>query len=361
MTTNAFRATLPDDTPIGLCYEPTLAFANHSCIPNAFIMFDGRCISLVALDTIRADKQIFISYVDFTQSRDHRRAELQQRYFFVCSCEKCKYSYTPYRVCKEATSVPSEKLNLLYDYKALVAQADEREHEIQVIQQELNDLKESIQIAHSLIDLSKTTASEKERLKFLKQAISDLSLFKEHKLFALPPYPTILDELYLTYIDNEHLTSALILLILIFLNCDVYNWPQPNHPVRVTRLFTIARLLKFASSLEPAALAQSLPFVPKEVLGGIDFIDATHAVLILVNELTPLSHGKGTRFMGQVEEELREVEEVQRLRGGVGEALQKWQSEGHAAIDGEKIALQIFKGLKTLAGFAFDVIENQDL
>ncbi|TVY18552.1 SET domain and MYND-type zinc finger protein 6 [Lachnellula arida] len=361
MATNAFRATLPDDTPIGLCYEPTLALANHSCVPNAFIMFDGRGVSLMALDPIRAGEQIFISYVDFTQSRDQRRAELKQRYFFDCECEKCKHDYTPYRVCKESTAISSEKLALLYDYKTLLSQADEREQEIQAMQQELHDLKESISVTHSLIDLSKTTASETERLNFLKQAISDLSLYKTHKLFALPSYPTILDELYLAYIDNEHLTSALILLLFIFLNCDIYNWPQPNHPIRVTRLFTIARLLKYAASLEPAALAQSLPFIPREILAGIDFIDATHAVLILVSELAPLSHGQGTRLVGQVELELREVEEVQRLRGGVGKALQEWQSEGNGAADGRKIASQIFTGLRTLAGFAFEVIEKKNL
>ncbi|TVY48786.1 SET domain and MYND-type zinc finger protein [Lachnellula occidentalis] len=361
MATNAFRATLPDDTPIGLCYEPTLALANHSCMPNAFIMFDGRSISLMALNAIKAGEQIFISYVDFTKSRDHRRAELKQRYFFDCGCEKCRHSYTPYRVCQETTAIPSEKLALLYDYKTLVSQAAEREHEIQAMQQGLNDLKQGISVAQSLIDLSKTTASEKERLNFLKQAISDLSLYKNHKLFALPPYPTILDELYLAYIDNEHLTSALIILLFIFLNCDIYNWPQPNHPIRVTRLFTIARLLKYASSLEPANLEQTLPFIPREVLAGIDFIDATHAILILVSELAPLSHGQGTRFMGQVELELREVEEVQRLRGGVGKELQKWQSEGNVSTDGRKIASQIFTGLRTLAGFAFEVIEKQNL
>jgi SET and MYND domain-containing protein len=65
--------------------------------------------------------------------------------------------------------------------------------------------------------------------------------------------------------------------------------------------------------------------------------------------------------MEQVEGELREVEEVQRLRGGVGDVLKKWQNEGDIAGDGKKVATQIFGSLRTLAGFAFDVIENQSL
>jgi hypothetical protein len=98
MATNAFRATLPDDTPIGLCYEPTLALANHSCTPNAYIMFNGRTISLITLSPIQKYEEIFISYVDFTQSRDLRRAELRQRYFFQCECEKCKDDLSPYEI-----------------------------------------------------------------------------------------------------------------------------------------------------------------------------------------------------------------------------------------------------------------------
>lgn len=315
----------------------------------------------MALDSIKADEQIFISYIDFTQSRDQRRAELRLRYFFDCNCEKCKKDYNPYQICKKYTTAPSEQLNLLYEFKALSVSAGERASQIQDTQQEFNNLKGTISIASSLIDLSKTTASEKERLSFLKQSLSDLSFYKTHQLFALPPYPTILDELYLTYIDNSHLLSALIVLIFIFLNSDIYNWPQPNHPARVTRLFTIARLLKYASSLESVILAQHLPFVPKTILEKIDFIDTTHAVLILVRGLAPFSHGKGTRFVRNVEEELREVEEVQRLRGGVGSVLQKWQSEGDAAVEGKKVAEQIFGGLRTLGGFAFDVIEKQEI
>jgi len=101
--------------------------------------------------------------------------------------------------------------------------------------------------------------------------------------------------------------------------------------------------------------------VPKEVLEGMDFIDATQAVLILVSNLAPLSHGKGTRFMGQVEGELREVEEVQRLRGGVGDVLKKWQGEGDTEKEGKKVAVQIFASLRTLAEFAFNAIERQTI
>jgi hypothetical protein len=63
MKVNAFSATEPDDAPIGLCFEPTMAKANHSCLQNAFVSFDGRCVSLKALKPIANGEELFISYV----------------------------------------------------------------------------------------------------------------------------------------------------------------------------------------------------------------------------------------------------------------------------------------------------------
>jgi hypothetical protein len=67
MSTHAFRAALQDNTPFGLCFEPQVGLANHSCNPNAFVMFDSRRMAVVALKTIKEGEQVFISYVDTTQ------------------------------------------------------------------------------------------------------------------------------------------------------------------------------------------------------------------------------------------------------------------------------------------------------
>ena len=97
MSSNAFRSTSTGGDPVGLCFEPVLALANHSCCPNAAIVFSGRRIMLRALDPIKQDQQIFISYVDGTQRREIRQAELREAYFFTCKCEKCAKDETPYQ------------------------------------------------------------------------------------------------------------------------------------------------------------------------------------------------------------------------------------------------------------------------
>lgn len=47
---------------VGIFLEPTLAMANHSCIPNAFVQFVGRTAVLRAESRIQNGDEIEISY-----------------------------------------------------------------------------------------------------------------------------------------------------------------------------------------------------------------------------------------------------------------------------------------------------------
>ncbi|GAO15906.1 hypothetical protein UVI_02039310 [Ustilaginoidea virens] len=61
--TNAFHR-LDEDLAgqVGIFLEPTLAMANHSCIPNATVLFMGRKAVLRAETAIQAGQEIEISY-----------------------------------------------------------------------------------------------------------------------------------------------------------------------------------------------------------------------------------------------------------------------------------------------------------
>ncbi|RKF54843.1 SET domain and MYND-type zinc finger protein 6 [Erysiphe neolycopersici] len=87
---NAFRATLPDATPIGIFFEPTISLVNHSCVPNAHVVSEGRIMTLHSLLNIAAGEEIFISYVDVEQPCLTRRDQLWKTYFFWCECTSCK-------------------------------------------------------------------------------------------------------------------------------------------------------------------------------------------------------------------------------------------------------------------------------
>ena len=91
---NTHTLTTPTLDPLGLCLEPQTASLNHSCTPNAHIVFDGQTLFLRSLADISSESEITLSYVDTTSSTATRRAELQSRYFFICKCPTCNQGLT---------------------------------------------------------------------------------------------------------------------------------------------------------------------------------------------------------------------------------------------------------------------------
>jgi SET and MYND domain-containing protein len=51
---------------LGLTFDPALALLNHSCNPNAAIVFDRNIASLRSIRDIAEAEQITISYIDNT-------------------------------------------------------------------------------------------------------------------------------------------------------------------------------------------------------------------------------------------------------------------------------------------------------
>jgi hypothetical protein len=356
MITNAFRATLADDSPVGLCFEPILALANHSCSPNAVVVFDGRSVALRALDSIKKGEQVFISYITAVEDRTSRQRDLKQRYFFDCQCEKCREDESPYSSFLQRAPEPEGRIDVFCNSEHLIRNA-------KILQQ--TPLREGrhiyFQKATSYLQQGQTPNAAKQLL-LKKAAITcDPALGQ----FAIHPMPKIIYELYLAQLDSSSYLNALVILLFLFLNCDVYNYPQPHHPVRVIRLFTIAKLLKHLSSFSPETLNNMAGNPGRQskfhqALEDIDLINSFHAVMILVWEQGVKSHGKNSRFLKEVESELRDVEEMQRLRGEFGTRLRQWMvSEnlsGGAKGEGEAEAKQIFLSLRKLSECAWDII-----
>jgi len=361
MITNAFRATLADDSPVGLCFEPILALANHSCSPNAVVVFDGRSVALRALDSINKEEQVFISYITATEDRISRQRDLKQRYFFDCQCEKCREDESPYSTFLQHAPKPEWGIDVLCNSEYLIRNAKGL-----LSGNKQTTVRDGRPIyfdkATSYLQQSQTPNAAKQLL-LKKAAITCEPALGE---FAIHPMPKIIHELYLNYLDSSSYLNTLVILLFLFLNCDVYNYPQPHHPVRVIRLFTIAKLLKHLSSFSPETL-NNMAGKPgrqskfHQALEDIDLINSFHAVMILVWEQGVKSHGKNSRFLKEVESELRDVEEVQRLRGEVGTRLRQWivsenLSEGGAKGKGREEAEEIFLNLRKLSECAWEII-----
>ncbi|TPX64232.1 hypothetical protein SpCBS45565_g06056 [Spizellomyces sp. 'palustris'] len=80
---------------IGVGVFPVLSLVNHSCSPNAAIIFNGESATLRAIKNIQVEEEICQSYMEISEPRYVRRKELREIYFFDCCCSLClRYDQT---------------------------------------------------------------------------------------------------------------------------------------------------------------------------------------------------------------------------------------------------------------------------
>lgn len=77
--------------PIGTGIYLHASMLNHSCDPNACIIFDGPSVKLRCIhpNGIAYQDEITISYIELAASTQTRQKQLQERYCFTCTCKKC--------------------------------------------------------------------------------------------------------------------------------------------------------------------------------------------------------------------------------------------------------------------------------
>ncbi|CAG8673267.1 18639_t:CDS:2 [Rhizophagus irregularis] len=68
---------------------PIGSLFNHSCRPNAIVMYDGAVQIIKCIEVINVGEEINISYIDVALDRVTRKKMLQEKYFFECQCSRC--------------------------------------------------------------------------------------------------------------------------------------------------------------------------------------------------------------------------------------------------------------------------------
>jgi len=91
MVINTFTIVDEDlhDVAVGVYNSPSIL--DHECQPNAVASFQGRSLTIRAVNDIDSDSynQVFLSYVDPLATRCERQDQLQKQYYFQCSCPRC--------------------------------------------------------------------------------------------------------------------------------------------------------------------------------------------------------------------------------------------------------------------------------
>ncbi|XP_058190035.1 histone-lysine N-methyltransferase ASHR1 isoform X3 [Rhododendron vialii] len=75
--------------PLGTGLYPVISIINHSCLPNAVLVFEGRLAVVRAVQHIPKGTEVSISYIETAGSTMTRQKALKEQYFFSCSCPRC--------------------------------------------------------------------------------------------------------------------------------------------------------------------------------------------------------------------------------------------------------------------------------
>ncbi|KAG8805647.1 hypothetical protein FRC17_005408 [Serendipita sp. 399] len=94
-TINTFTLTSPLLDAIGITICPLAALINHSCDPNAVIVFPNSfkgiypTLEILSVQPIKVGEEIVAAYVDITLPKALRQKSLNGTYAFDCKCSEC--------------------------------------------------------------------------------------------------------------------------------------------------------------------------------------------------------------------------------------------------------------------------------
>ncbi|CAN1130482.1 Histone-lysine N-methyltransferase ASHR1 [Linum perenne] len=75
--------------PTGTGLYPVISIINHSCLPNAVLVFEGNSAVVRAVQRVPRGDEVLISYIETAGSTVTRQKALKEQYFFTCTCLRC--------------------------------------------------------------------------------------------------------------------------------------------------------------------------------------------------------------------------------------------------------------------------------
>ena len=262
---------------------------NHSCSPNAVVVFDGPQLHVRSLAPILKDAEILISYTDITDPAPDRQRQLRERYFFDCACPQCSQDLT-----LDQPSMPK-------GLDAAIGEDKTKQLEFE---------------GFSLLARARTTPDPAAQLALLE---ASLALFTPYVDIWPPyrqPWAHLRQETTVACFNCGKWAKGLAHSLKIYFHIDPVHFAQPFHPVRVVHQWVLVRLV-----LHLAALSSSGNSELREVdKYGIDWGVVLWGLLRQVAGEVDKSHGAESGFAGMVNERLEEVGGSMRV-GGVDEGM----------------------------------------
>ena len=327
---NSSRLVTATFDPMGLALDPRSSSMNHSCEPNAVVVFDGPKLSVRALKPVKAGEEVFISYVDSSAPYGVRQAELKDQYFFTCQCKKCTLS----------TEAPQD---------AFLKPGPNFDDKIKVIDSMIPQIETDAAWPRHILG---TSARDKQlsALQFYAysylhgpDAITNpddasrlrkpIQICRNTGIWPLTraPLPGLYQQYAVACLSGKRYNEALVAMIRLNFLIDPVVYPEKHHPVRVVHAWTLATLAKALSS------EQDSPFCKALQACGVDLSRLFLGLLLEIREQVPKSHGEQSQFARMVEAAWQSMMElggdldVQYSQMGVGRT--QWQGMLKAQVD----------------------------
>lgn len=254
---NTHTLTTSNLDPLGLYLLPHSALLNHSCAPNAAIMFSGSALTLRSLAAIPARSELSISYIDSTNPTSARQSELRSRYFFNCTCSACSAGFT--------NGLPDPRPD--HNFDAVQARAV------------------GLQAEASTLPPDRAAA-------LLKRALGFLGQHPPHR----QPNPSILHTAFLNAIATQSWAIALSYALKAYFFIDPLHYQLSWHPVRVVRKWVLLRLVTQIAGL----VSEGVDGIKGLEKFGINWQIVAVGLFQEVSDGAPLSHGSNSPFIAEV-------------------------------------------------------------
>ncbi|KAI4731881.1 SET domain-containing protein [Aureobasidium sp. EXF-10728] len=309
---NSLTLTLPTLEPMGVALDPIVCSANHSCEPNASVLFDQPRLMMRSLSPIKKDQEIFISYIDNTDPFYRRQAQLTIRYCFECQCSKCQFGtngredhWTQSLENLEAKWADlAELMDSQKGYSSVPANflgESKAEWNMSVIQ---GDVYASYEPIHNQKDNKLATEAFENVMRTCKQT----GMWP----ITRQPYANMRVDIASRLIADNHLALAMYHMAKAYFLIDPILYPQDFHPVRVVHTWNLVKTLvqAYSSPQDPRETVD--PGVQELFRLEFDFVVPIWRLLKKLSVDVLKSHGSGSNLTVMVHAL------TQQVRDGVG-------------------------------------------
>lgn len=293
---------------LGMTFDPSLALLNHSCNPNAAVLFDQNVACVRSIRDIKKGEQVTISYVDNTYKRSTRRSQLRAQYYFDCHCEGCEPKDNVFTgrdswLCEDENckALIPEPL-LTGDFKCLKCHLSQK--------QSLDSLRSLEAKAFTVLE----TVNTPQNLGFQLNNILLPTLAALTSNHSWPPIrqpaPALRRQIFHLCLNSENYEAAYHHSNTLSSTPLSTIHPETYHPLQTVQLFTTASLIALLASKE----------------NNVDYLKRAWELLRSAWELCKGSHGEGSEFAKRIAAKRGQVEMDLSLGG---EEVRMWMRMHH--------------------------------